>query len=133
MSGEKPKGKISPSLIVAVVVIIILLAALVYYATLPPAPPPAPTTIVTTVVTTAPPVTTPPPVEKKVTWATIAGFYTDWAEQVSKNFTAKTGIKVEVIPIDYSVLYEKQMIELAGKTGAFDIVTVESMCIAEWA
>jgi len=135
MSEEKPKRKISPSLIVAVIIIVVLLAALVYYATLPPAPPTVTTVVMptTTVVTTVAPPTTPPPVEKKVTWATIAGFYTDWAEQVSKNFTAKTGIKVEVIPIDYSVLYEKQMIELAGKTGAFDIVTVESMCIAEWA
>jgi preprotein translocase subunit Sec61beta len=31
MVGEKSKGKISPSLIVAVIVIIILLAAFVYY------------------------------------------------------------------------------------------------------
>lgn len=71
--------------------------------------------------------------EKKVTWATIAGFYTDWAAKVAENFTRKTGIKVEIIPIDYSVMYEKQMIELAGKTGAYDIVTIETMCLAEWA
>jgi len=74
-----------------------------------------------------------PPVERKVTWATIAGFYTDWATKISQNFTKKTGIKVEVIGIDYSVMYEKQMIELAGKTGAYDIVTIETMCLAEWA
>jgi len=74
-----------------------------------------------------------PPVERKVTWATIAGFYTDWATKISENFTKKTGIKVDVIGIDYSVMYEKQMIELAGKTGAYDIVTIETMCLAEWA
>mgnify|MGYP002153768482 CR=1 FL=1 len=73
------------------------------------------------------------PAERKVTWATIAGFYTDWAETISENFTTKTGIKVDVIGIDYSVMYEKQMIELAGKTGAYDIVTIETMCLAEWA
>lgn len=99
----------------AVVAIIIIIALIVgvYYATLPGP--------------------TPTPTERKVTWATIAGFYTDWAAKVSEDFTKKTGIKVEVIPIDYSVMYEKQMIELAGKTGAYDIVTVETMCLAEWA
>jgi len=74
-----------------------------------------------------------PPTERKVTWATIAGFYTDWATKISENFTKKTGIKVEVIGIDYSVMYEKQMIELAGKTGAYDIVTIETMTLSEWA
>jgi multiple sugar transport system substrate-binding protein len=53
MSGEKPKGKISPSLIIAVVVIIILLAALVYYATLPPKVEIVPTVVPTTIVQTA--------------------------------------------------------------------------------
>ncbi|MEM2178728.1 MAG: sugar ABC transporter substrate-binding protein [Candidatus Methanomethylicia archaeon] len=53
MSGEKPKGKISPSLIVAVIIIIILLAALVYYATLPPKVEVIPTIIPTTIVQTA--------------------------------------------------------------------------------
>jgi len=43
-----------------------------------------------------------------ITWATIAGFYTDWAEEVAKEFEAKTGHNVEVVDIDFSQLYEKR-------------------------
>jgi len=111
MSSERKK--LIYAAVILVVIIIVAVAS--WYMLVPPAPTPTP----------APP--------KKVTWATIAGFYTDWAEKISKNFTKATGITVEVIGIDYGVMYEKQMLELAGKTGAFDLVTVETMCLAEWA
>ncbi|MCX8187833.1 MAG: extracellular solute-binding protein [Nitrososphaeria archaeon] len=147
--------------VVALVIVLVLIVSgvAVYFLTAPTAPPARETiivtqvqtverpvtivqpgttivgtqTIVTTAVVTTAPTTPAVPPEKKVTWATIAGFYTDWAAQVAKKFEERTGIKVEIIPIDYSVLYEKQMIELAGRTGAYDIVTIESMCISEWA
>lgn len=147
--------------VAAIIIIVVLIVAgvAVYFITAPTAPPTTsvvtvvqtverpvtvvtggttivqtvPTTVVTQTVVTAPPTPTVAPPEKKVTWATIAGFYTDWAAEVAKEFEEKTGIDVEIIPIDYSVLYEKQMIELAGRTGAYDIVTIESMCISEWA
>ena len=109
------RGITKTALALVAVVIIVVAVVAAYFVITPPTPP-------------APP--TPP---KKVTWATIAGFYTDWAEAISKDFTAKTGIEVEVMGIDYGVMYEKQMLELAGKTGAFDLVTVETMCLAEWA
>jgi len=52
MSGEKPKRKISPSLIIAVIIIIVLLAALVYYATLPRPVGVMTTTVIATMTTT---------------------------------------------------------------------------------
>lgn len=77
----------------------------------------------------------PAPTEKKkkVVWATIAGFYTDWAEAITANFTRETGIEVEVVGIDFAVMYEKESLELAGATGAFDVVTIETIWLAEWA
>lgn len=103
------KGQ-APITLAAIVVCVVIVCGVVAYVALSPSGP-----------------------EKEVKWATIAGFYSDWAEEISADFTEETGIEVKVIGLDYSVLYEKQMLELAGKTGAFDIVTIETMCLAEWA
>lgn len=66
-------------------------------------------------------------------WATIAGFYTDWAAELVRDFEEQTGIDVEIIQIDLATMYEKEAIEMAGRTGAYDLVTVESTWLAEWA
>jgi multiple sugar transport system substrate-binding protein len=61
-----------------------------------------------------------------VTWATIGGFYTDWAQELAKEYEAASGNKVKIIDIDYAQLYEKQVIEMVGGTGAYDIITYEA-------
>ena len=78
---------------------------------------------------------TEPPAEEKVTntWATIAGFYTDWAEEVAKQYEQETGHDVESVDIDFSQLYEKQVIEMVGKTVAYDIITYDVGWKAEFA
>ncbi|MDH4135949.1 MAG: extracellular solute-binding protein, partial [Anaerolineae bacterium] len=83
--------------------------------------------------TEVPPTAVPPEEKVTITWATIAGFYTDWAEEVAKEFEAKTGYDVEVVDIDFSQLYEKQVIEMVGKTGAYDIITYDVGWKAEFA
>ncbi|NIO68756.1 MAG: extracellular solute-binding protein, partial [Anaerolineae bacterium] len=83
--------------------------------------------------TEAPPPEAPPEEKVTITWATIAGFYTDWAEEVAKEFEAETGHDVEVVDIDFSQLYEKQVIEMVGKTGAYDIITYDVGWKAEFA
>lgn len=42
-----------------------------------------------------------------VTWATINGFFSDYAKQMVEEYEAKTGNKVKIIKIDYAQLYEK--------------------------
>lgn len=69
----------------------------------------------------------------EINWATISGFYTEYMKGKVAEFEAETGIKVNIIEIDNSVMYEKQGIEMASRTGAYDIVTNESMWKAEWA
>ena len=61
-----------------------------------------------------------------ITWATLGGFYTDWAGVIAKEYEAATGNKVKIINIDYAQLYEKQVIEMVGGTGAYDIITYEA-------
>lgn len=68
-----------------------------------------------------------------ITWATIAGFYTDWAEEVAKEFEEATGHNVEVVDIDFPQLYEKQVLEMVGGTGAYDIITYDNGWKAEFA
>jgi multiple sugar transport system substrate-binding protein len=68
-----------------------------------------------------------------ITWATIAGFYTDWAEEVAKEWEETTGNNVEIIDVDLPTMYEKIVLESVGQTGAYDIVTWDVGWKAEWA
>lgn len=62
-----------------------------------------------------------------VNWATLAGFYTDVAQNLANKFEAQTGIKVNIINIDLAQLYEKEVIEAMGQTGAYDLVTYHTL------
>ncbi len=62
-----------------------------------------------------------------VNWATLAGFYTDVAQKLADKFEAQTGIKVNIINIDLAQLYEKEVIEAMGQTGAYDLVTYHTL------
>ncbi len=68
-----------------------------------------------------------------IVWATINGFYSDWAEEVAREWEEKTGNNVEVIGIDFPVLYENQVLEAVGDTGAYDILTYDAGWKAEFA
>lgn len=68
-----------------------------------------------------------------ITWSTIAGFYTDAMASLVSGFEAKNCVKVNVINIDNSQLYNKQVIEMVGQTGAYDVVTLETSEKAEFA
>lgn len=68
-----------------------------------------------------------------ITWSTIAGFYTDAMSQLVSDFEKSNCVKVTVVNIDNSQLYDKQVIEMVGKTGAYDVVTLETAEKAEFA
>ena len=93
--------------------------------------------------TAAPPTAAPPgggeaspvaPEEKvTITWATLAGFYTDWAEEVSKEFEEQTGHTVVINKIEYPNMYEKEVLDVLSGTGAYDILTWNVSWKAEFA
>jgi multiple sugar transport system substrate-binding protein len=68
-----------------------------------------------------------------IAWSTIAGFYTDAMSQLVADFEATHCVKVTVVNIDNSQLYDKQVIEMVGQTGAYDVVTLETAEKAEFA
>lgn len=74
-----------------------------------------------------------PAADRTVTWATIAGFYTDIAKERAAEFTASTGIKVEIVEIDLQSMYDKEVLDMAGGTGAYDIVTWNLSWLGQWA
>lgn len=68
-----------------------------------------------------------------ITWSTIAGFYTDAMAGFVESFEEQNCADVTIINIDNSQLYSKQVIELVGQTGAYDVVTLETAEKAEFA
>lgn len=68
-----------------------------------------------------------------ITWSTIAGFYTDAMADFVSSFEEANCASVEIINIDNSQLYNKQVIEMVGQTGAYDVVTLETAEKAEFA
>ncbi len=68
-----------------------------------------------------------------ITWSTIAGFYTDAMADLVAGFEKGHCVKVNVVNIDNSQLYNKQVIEMVGQTGAYDVVTLETSEKAEFA
>lgn len=68
-----------------------------------------------------------------IAWSTIAGFYTDAMSALVSGFEATHCAKVTVVNIDGSQRYNKQVIEMVGQTGAYDVVTLETAEKAEFA
>lgn len=61
-----------------------------------------------------------------ISWSTIAGFYTDAMTSIVKDFESKNCVKVTIVGIDNAQLYDKQIIEAVGKTGAYDVYNIET-------
>lgn len=68
-----------------------------------------------------------------ITWSTIAGFYTDAMAEFAHGFEQLECARVNIVNIDNSQLYNKQVIEMVGQTGAYDVVTLETAEKAEFA
>ncbi len=68
-----------------------------------------------------------------ITWATISGFYTDWAAEVISEWEAATGNTVNIVDMDLPTMYEQIVLESVADTGAYDIVTWDVGWQAEWA
>lgn len=70
---------------------------------------------------------------KTITWATLAGFYTDWAETLATEYTEKTGVNIEIVQMDLPTMYEKEVLDIVGGTGNYDIITWNVSWKGEWA
>ncbi|UCD71928.1 MAG: extracellular solute-binding protein, partial [Syntrophobacterales bacterium] len=68
-----------------------------------------------------------------LTLALETGGEEDYLIPFVKAFEKKTGIPVKTEVMLFGVMYGKENIELAGGTGAYDVVIVETSWTNEWA
>lgn len=59
-----------------------------------------------------------------LTLARFSGPWSDALVGVAKQFTEETGIQVHVDAVDYAQLQQKQILNMQGKTGEYDVVYV---------
>jgi multiple sugar transport system substrate-binding protein len=59
-----------------------------------------------------------------LTLSRFAGPWSDASVKVLEGFTKETGIKVRVDAIDYAQVQQKQILNMQGKTGGYDVVYV---------
>jgi multiple sugar transport system substrate-binding protein len=86
---------------------------------------------------TSPPAAEPtkaPAPEEPVTLAISrwAGPHADDQIELLKKFTEETGIQVNVDAIDYGQLYEKQTLNMSGKTGGYDLVWAQEVWVPKY-
>lgn len=74
-----------------------------------------------------------PSEEITITWATLAGFYTDWAKALADDFTNETGITINIVEMDLPTMYEKIVLDIVGGTAVYDIITWNVSWKSEWA
>jgi multiple sugar transport system substrate-binding protein len=60
-----------------------------------------------------------------INWMTLSGFYTDWARQVVQDFTANTGINVNIVDVDLQQMYQQEVLQSVGHTGSLDLLTYD--------
>src|SRR4030067_1130459 len=94
--------------------------------------PPCGTTAITAPATVAPATAVPETTtctdadRVPITGSTIAGFYTYAMTSIVKDFEAENCVKVTIVGIDNAQLYDKQIIEAVGETGAYDVYNIEN-------
>ena len=61
-----------------------------------------------------------------------AGPHADDQIEIVKQFTEQTGIDVKVDAIDYGQLYQKQTLNMSGKTGGYDLVWAQEVWVPKY-
>jgi multiple sugar transport system substrate-binding protein len=57
---------------------------------------------------------------------------TDLVKQVTKKFTAETGIKVNIEAVNYASMHEKLIPQLLGATSSYDVIVADNYWVGEF-
>lgn len=63
--------------------------------------------------------------EKVLTIAVVSGVEGDALMQAAKDYETQTGIKIKITQFPYANLFEKELIDLQSKTGAYDLIMMD--------
>ena len=67
----------------------------------------------------------PQPSKKQLTLAVVSGVEGDALKQAARDYEAQTGIHIEIAAFPYTNLFEKELIDLKARTGAYDLIMLD--------
>src|SRR5688500_6501030 len=63
--------------------------------------------------------------QKRLTLVAISGVEGDALKAAALDYKAQTGIEIEITQFPYANLFEKEMIDLNARTGAYDLIMLD--------
>ncbi|HJY26524.1 MAG TPA: ABC transporter substrate-binding protein [Pyrinomonadaceae bacterium] len=67
----------------------------------------------------------PQPHQKQLTLAVVAGVEGEALKQAAHDYEAQTNIHIEIAQLPYTNLFEKELIDLKSRTGAYDLIMLD--------
>lgn len=62
---------------------------------------------------------------RQITIAVNAGVEGDALKAASRDYEAKTGVAVQIVELPYANLFEKELLDLSNRTGAYDVIMLD--------
>ncbi|HEY0321299.1 MAG TPA: ABC transporter substrate-binding protein [Pyrinomonadaceae bacterium] len=62
---------------------------------------------------------------KQLTLAVNAGVEGDALKQAARDYEAQTGVHINIVEFPYSNLFDKELVDLTSKTGAYDLIMLD--------
>ena len=67
----------------------------------------------------------PQPARKQLTLAVVSGVEGDALKQAALDYEAQTGTHIDIAEFPYLNLFEKELIDLKARTGAYDLIMLD--------
>lgn len=62
---------------------------------------------------------------KQLTLAVNAGVEGDALKQAARDYEAQTGVHIQIVEFPYSNLFDKELVDLSARTGAYDLIMLD--------
>jgi multiple sugar transport system substrate-binding protein len=67
----------------------------------------------------------PQPSRKQLTLAVVSGVEGEALKQAAHDYEAQTNVHIEIAQLPYTNLFEKELIDLKSRTGAYDLIMLD--------
>jgi len=67
----------------------------------------------------------PQPQQKQLTLAVVSGVEGEALKQAAHDYEAQTNVHIEIAQLPYANLFEKELIDLKSRTGAYDLIMLD--------
>src|SRR5829696_446283 len=62
---------------------------------------------------------------KELTLAVNSGVEGEALKQAARDYEAETGVRVQIVEFPYANLFEKELVDLTARSGAYDLVMLD--------